>query len=287
MKLFRIVSLVIVLLLLISISSIAGATRSERTNLQYVVITEKEFMETPVTNEESKNARELIIEQQNVKDLSHFPLSYGPFFNATTTSLNGEYTLKWTKMYKNGKQIATYLIPSTPYPAPFSPDSKMILVSMSFRDPNTTTRNQTIIANLIVNTPEQEEIKEYGLGIPYADIEETNSTNQIIQLYWTLDGRSIIADVVHAEKQPDGETLTTLSYLKYDIDYDELLSDLPYESKITSSEVITTQKNLIQNKISNRPVNNSDINQTTAAKSAPGFSFIASIFVLLVYRARK
>lgn len=283
MQLFKIVSIVTVLLVFISISSTAGAT-SDITHLKYTVITEKEFIDTPVTNEETKNARQLIMEQENVKDLSHFPLSFRPFFNATITSPNGEYTLKWTKMYQNGKQIATYLIPSTPYPAPFSPDSKMVLVSMTFRDPNTTVRNPLFIANLIVYTPEQEQIKEFGLGIPYTDIDETNSTNRIIQLYWTQDGRSIIADVLHAEKQPDGEILTTLSYLKYDIDYDELLSKLPYESKIRSSEpVITTQKNLSQSNISANTINDPNITQTAVAKSAPGFSFIASIFALFIY----
>lgn len=280
---------VLVLCLLVSASSIATA-KSDITHLKFTVITEDEFMDTPVTNEESKNARQLIMEQENVKDLSHFPLSFKPFFNATTTSPNGEYTLKWTKMFKNGKQITTYLIPSTPYPSPFSPDSNMVLVSMTFRDPNATVQNPTYIANLIVYTPEQEKIKEFGLGIPYTDIDETNSTNRIIQLYWTQDGRSIIADVLHAEKQPDGEILTTLSYLKYDIDYNELLSDLPYESKVNTQEsvqesAIPTQKNISKNQIPD--TNNSDENQTTAARSAPGFSFVTSILVLFMYKWTK
>ncbi|WP_321416712.1 hypothetical protein [uncultured Methanomethylovorans sp.] len=281
---------VLFLCLLISVSSTIVTAKSDITHLKFTVITEEEFMDTPVTNEESKNARQLIMEQENVKDLSHFPLSFKPFFNATTTSPNGEYTLKWTKMYKNGKQIATYLIPSTPYPSPFSPDSKMVLASMAFRDPNTTVRNPTFIANVIVYTPEQEQIKEFGLGIPYTDIDETNSTNRIIQLYWTQDGRSIIADVLHAEKQPDGEILTTLSYLKYDIDYNELLSGLPYESKVTIQEsvqesAIPTQKNISKNQIPD--TNNSDENQTTAARSAPGFSFVTSILVLFMYKWTK
>lgn len=191
------------------------------------------FKTLDITNPESKNSRQMIMESFEISSLEEFPIAINgrfqsPLFSIPVTSPNGIYRLEKQHIYKNDTVIAKGFTSYDfmPYQAVFSPDGRMMVKPYFFKTTDAQVNIHETLGFSIVDTEDQNTIAEHDLGISREDVDKQAYLNSIVQIYWSADGKSIIVDTVYGEKGHNAPA-PTFKYIKCDIDYNGLLMTRP------------------------------------------------------------
>jgi len=190
-------------------------------------LSEKEFNHIPIVNEDSRNAVQEIMDDNGLDSYNKVRLCIGNLQHSVT-SPDGTYVVKGEPhmskyLYKNGTEIAS-LKSSLVYPVAFSPDSKFFAYpSVSYRKMFDSENNPLSSFGITIASSETGKTVTQidDIQIAYEDFRNREYTNEIVQIYWSADGDSIILDYVHDGWGP--EKPDTLHYfVKCDIDYQQL-----------------------------------------------------------------
>jgi hypothetical protein len=234
---------------------------------------EAKFMSTPVTNEESKNARQVIMDWNNVNSLEKFPVVIPPQSpQQPVTSPDGTYVVKNHELYKDDVRIKSFwLQESFPYAGVFSPDSNMIVIPTfeSIFNPNCGCYYDKL--SLEITDPKGSPIGSYVLDIPRGGTEQDGFINSFVQLYWSADGKSIFIDTVGGDLNQSNNA-PQFRYIKLDIDYEALVREVSKKNPASSTPTNVTSHVDLKEQVNMEPYK---------AQSTPGFTVIIGMIAIV------
>jgi len=241
---------------------------------------EESFLNTQVTNEGSKNVRQIVMEEKGVDSLEDFPITTTGCYR-NVTSPNGMYTASKFEMYKNG--IIVYELHASnvlPFRVAFSPDSSMFIIpeEKNIVDNNGTGRK--LIGFEVRSSETGKRINEFFFDLYTEGVYPREMyNNNLIQLYWSADGSTIIADYIHKEYAVEYNPDAELSYIKCNIDYSALS-----HNETMSNETVYSGPSSVEIEDINSNINSSQTSEpsTQEASSAPGFTGILSVLSMVL-----
>lgn len=246
-------------------------------------LSEGTFLNTAVTNPESKNVREIVMEEKGIDSLENFPISTTGCYR-NVTSPNGEYLATKFEMYKNG--IVIYELHASnilPFRVAFSPDSSMFVIPEEKNVVDNNGTGRKLIGFEVRSSETGKRINEFFFDLYTEGIYPREMyNNNLIQLYWSADGSAIIADYIHKEYAIEYDPAAELSYIKCDIDYSALS-----HNETMYNETVYSGPSSVEIEDANSNINSSQTSELPAqeASSAPGFSVIlAGLSIVIVAR---
>lgn len=242
------------------------------------------FLNTAVTNPESKNVRQIVMEEKGIESIENFPITTTGCYR-NVTSPNGEYLATKFEMYKNGNFL--YKLHASgvlPFRVAFSPESSMFVIPEEKNVVDNNGTGRKLIGFEVRSSETGKIINEFFFDLYTEGLyPQEMYQNNLIQLYWTADGSSIIADYVHKKYAVEYDPAAELSYIKCDIDYSALI-----QNETISNETVYSGPSTVEIKdIASNVSNSSQTTEPPAqeASSAPGFSgILAGLSLVLIAR---
>lgn len=230
-------SIFLLTLVLALFPAIGSAAINPVTEITYD-ISESSFMAIPIANEDSRYAVQELMNAYSLDSYSKVRLYTGNLQH-TVTSPDGIYTVSGdphqTKHLYNGSIEVSAVESSLVYPVAFSPDSKYFVYpfvayqKMFDKDHNPLNTYALYIASS--ETGETVGIID-GIQVPLTDFLGREYINDMVQVYWSENGESIIFNYVTYEWGTGSDG--SLTYIKCDIDYD-LINTVEEESVVTET----------------------------------------------------
>ncbi|WP_321416700.1 hypothetical protein [uncultured Methanomethylovorans sp.] len=260
----------------------ASASENFVTDVTYD-LSEGPFLNTAVTNPESKNVRQIVMGEKGVDSLENFPISTTGCYR-NVTSPNGEYLATKFEMYKSGNILyEIHAAGMLPFRVAFSPDSSMFVIPKEKNVVDNNCTGRKLIGFEVRSSETGKRINEFFFDLYTEGIyPQEMYKNNLVQLYWSADGSAIIADYVHKEYAVEYDPAAELSYIKCDIDYSALS-----HNETMSNETVYSGPSSVEIEDINSNINSSQTSEPSAqeASSAPGFSVIlAGLSIIIVAR---
>lgn len=212
-------------------------------------LTESRFNQIPLVNENSRDAVQQIMVQYDLESYNKMRLCIGslqyPVESPDKTYIVTGKPFLDKCLYKNENIKVTCFESNLVYPVAFSPDSKFfahpIIVYNQLEDSDK--RPLDTYAIQISSTETGRKVTSIdNIRIPTNDYLNKEYTNNLVQVFWSADGKSIILNYIHDEWGPEKPD-TTLHFIKCDLDYDKLLQASPLSGK--NNENSNVEKNYV------------------------------------------